>query len=150
MKSSLSLLAISPARRGTFPRASPFDYMTLPVFGLGMGEMIGWHAQPWIQLTLATPVVLWAGAPFFVPSPQFPADQFAFTIGPKNVEVENVRRVIDALPRRGQRDELGLPEQVGLGLRQLVVLVRAPVVDERRAGLEPQGEAGVRFHRPRA
>src|SRR5262245_42311863 len=40
--------------------------LTLPVFALGMGEMIGWHAQPWIQLALASPVVLWAGAPFFV------------------------------------------------------------------------------------
>jgi L-ascorbate metabolism protein UlaG (beta-lactamase superfamily) len=46
------------------------------------------------------------GAPFFVPSPQFPADQFAFTIGPKNVEVENVRRVIEALPHRGKLDYL--------------------------------------------
>ncbi len=40
------------------------------------------------------------GAPFFVPSTQFPADQFATTIGPKNVEVENVKRVVDVLPRR--------------------------------------------------
>jgi hypothetical protein len=46
------------------------------------------------------------GAPFFVPSPQFPADQFALTIGPKNVEVENVARVVEALPRRGKLDYL--------------------------------------------
>lgn len=46
------------------------------------------------------------GAPFFIPSPQFPADQFAFTIGPKNVEVENVARVVEALPRRGKLDYL--------------------------------------------
>lgn len=46
------------------------------------------------------------GAPFFVPSPQFPADQFAFTIGPKNVEVANVARVVDALPRHGRLDYL--------------------------------------------
>jgi len=44
------------------------------------------------------------GAPYFVPSPQFPADQFAFTIGPRTVEVGNVARVIDALPHHGRLD----------------------------------------------
>jgi Cu+-exporting ATPase len=38
---------------------------TAPVFAIGMGEMAGLHARPWVQLALATPVVLWAGAPFF-------------------------------------------------------------------------------------
>jgi Cu+-exporting ATPase len=40
--------------------------LTVPVFVLGMGEMLGITPHPWIQLALATPVVLWAGAPFFV------------------------------------------------------------------------------------
>ena len=49
--------------------------LTLPVLTLAMGEMIpgrpldAWippAAQPWIQLALATPAVLWGGAPFFV------------------------------------------------------------------------------------
>ncbi|MBI1239354.1 MAG: cadmium-translocating P-type ATPase [Alphaproteobacteria bacterium] len=45
---------------------------TIPVFVLAMGGMwLGLHAllpagvQPFIELALATPVVLWAGAPFF-------------------------------------------------------------------------------------
>jgi Cu+-exporting ATPase len=37
--------------------------LTLPLFGL---EMSGHALAPWIQLALATPVVLWAGFPFFV------------------------------------------------------------------------------------
>jgi P-type Cu+ transporter len=49
--------------------------LTIPVFVLAMGEMIpgrpldAWlsHVQQlWLQLVLATPVVLWGGAPFFV------------------------------------------------------------------------------------
>jgi Cu+-exporting ATPase len=48
--------------------------LTAPVFVLEMGEHmfglaahIGGHgASNWLQFTLATPVVLWAGAPFFV------------------------------------------------------------------------------------
>jgi Cu+-exporting ATPase len=47
--------------------------LTLPVFALEMGghltgltERIGQHASNWIQFALATPVVLWAGWPFFV------------------------------------------------------------------------------------
>jgi len=41
--------------------------LTAPVFAMGMaGEMAGMHPHPWWQLVLATPVVLWAGAPFFV------------------------------------------------------------------------------------
>ncbi len=50
--------------------------LTLPVFALAMSEMLPgggpvarWLPQrglTWIQLALATPVVLWGGAPFFV------------------------------------------------------------------------------------
>ena len=46
--------------------------LTLPVVFLAMGEMMPWLAawldkpwNAWAQLLLATPVVLWAGAPFF-------------------------------------------------------------------------------------
>jgi Cu+-exporting ATPase len=45
--------------------------LTLPVFVIGMGSHLGlMHLVPppwsnWISLALATPVVLWAGAPFF-------------------------------------------------------------------------------------
>ena len=45
--------------------------LTVPVFALEMGGHLGLHLLPpawsnWISLLLATPVVLWAGAPFFV------------------------------------------------------------------------------------
>ena len=47
--------------------------ITLPVFGLEMGShifglhgFIGRQTSNWMQLALATPVVLWAGWPFFV------------------------------------------------------------------------------------
>jgi P-type Cu+ transporter len=49
--------------------------LTIPVFALGMSELlpgqpvqrvIPMAAMAWIQLALATPVVLWAGWPFFV------------------------------------------------------------------------------------
>ena len=47
--------------------------LTLPVFALEMGghvfgitERVGQQNSNWLQLVLATPVVLWAGAPFFV------------------------------------------------------------------------------------
>ena len=47
--------------------------LTLPVFMLEMGghftgltERLGQQTSNWLQLVLATPVVLWAGAPFFV------------------------------------------------------------------------------------
>lgn len=47
--------------------------LTLPVFVLEMGghlvdihHLVGQQASNWIQLGLATPVVLWAGWPFFV------------------------------------------------------------------------------------
>ena len=45
--------------------------LTVPVFVLEMGGHLGLHLLPpawsnWISLVLATPVVLWAGAPFFV------------------------------------------------------------------------------------
>ncbi|SOR30648.1 membrane protein of unknown function [Methylorubrum extorquens] len=47
--------------------------LTLPVFVLEMGghlfgltELLGQQTSNWIQLALATPVVLWAGWPFFV------------------------------------------------------------------------------------
>ena len=46
--------------------------LTLPVFALAMGEMIPAvrhlvppHVSLWVQLALATPVVLWGGWPFF-------------------------------------------------------------------------------------
>src|ERR1700761_5731265 len=44
--------------------------LTVPVFALEMGGDLGLHLVPpswsnWISLLLATPVVLWAGAPFF-------------------------------------------------------------------------------------
>ncbi|MGA7616470.1 MAG: YHS domain-containing protein, partial [Thermoanaerobaculia bacterium] len=49
--------------------------LTLPLLFIAMSEMIpgtffanlhGWHFRPWLELILATPVVLWGGAPFFV------------------------------------------------------------------------------------
>jgi len=44
--------------------------LTLPVFALEMGGHLGLMHPPvwsnWISLALSTPVVLWAGAPFFV------------------------------------------------------------------------------------
>jgi Cu+-exporting ATPase len=45
--------------------------LTLPLVALAMGtELFGWHLLPmreavWLQLALATPVVLWGGWPFF-------------------------------------------------------------------------------------
>jgi len=46
--------------------------LTLPVFALemgqhltGLGHLVGQSTSNWVQLVLATPVVLWAGAPFF-------------------------------------------------------------------------------------
>ncbi|WP_408640613.1 heavy metal translocating P-type ATPase [Allosphingosinicella deserti] len=45
--------------------------LSIPLLILSMGaDMLGWHllpmrALPWVQLALAAPVVLWAGAPFF-------------------------------------------------------------------------------------
>jgi Cu+-exporting ATPase len=38
----------------------------VPVAVIGMGEMWGGHPNPWLQLILATPVVVWGGWPFFV------------------------------------------------------------------------------------
>jgi Cu+-exporting ATPase len=47
--------------------------LTAPLLALAMGDMVVpglavrlGRAAPWIQLALATPVVLWGGAPFFV------------------------------------------------------------------------------------
>jgi Cu+-exporting ATPase len=49
--------------------------LTIPVFALGMSDLIpgqplqqlvSMRALQWVQLTLATPVVLWCGWPFFV------------------------------------------------------------------------------------
>ncbi|MDG2050740.1 MAG: heavy metal translocating P-type ATPase [Myxococcota bacterium] len=49
--------------------------LTLPVFGLAMGEMVPGHPlnelldakhRSWVEGVLATPVVLWCGAPFLV------------------------------------------------------------------------------------
>jgi Cu+-exporting ATPase len=44
--------------------------LTLPVFAIEMGSHLGLHLVPpmwsnWISFVLSTPVVLWAGAPFF-------------------------------------------------------------------------------------
>src|SRR3954451_7118854 len=45
---------------------------SIPLLILGMSEMLGMHGLavkpwlPWIELALATPVVLWCGWPFFV------------------------------------------------------------------------------------
>jgi P-type Cu+ transporter len=45
--------------------------LSVPLVGLTMGtELFGWHMLPmraseWVQLALATPVVLWGGWPFF-------------------------------------------------------------------------------------
>jgi Cu+-exporting ATPase len=39
---------------------------TIPVAALGMSEMWGGHPNPWVELVLATPVVVWGGWPFFV------------------------------------------------------------------------------------
>jgi hypothetical protein len=44
------------------------------------------------------------GPPFFVASTEFPADQFAFTQGPYNVDVASVTRVRNALPANGRLD----------------------------------------------
>lgn len=46
------------------------------------------------------------GPPYFVASPQFPADIYATTIGPRTVEVANVARVVNALPHHGKLDYL--------------------------------------------
>ncbi len=47
--------------------------LTLPLVAIAMGRMVPSISEilhgtftPWIELALATPVVLWAGAPFFV------------------------------------------------------------------------------------
>jgi Cu+-exporting ATPase len=47
--------------------------LTAPLLALAMGDMVApglavrlGRAAPWIQLALATPVVLWGGAPFFL------------------------------------------------------------------------------------
>ncbi|HUM11056.1 MAG TPA: heavy metal translocating P-type ATPase [Myxococcaceae bacterium] len=45
--------------------SAPF---TAALLAAAMGEMVGWHPPSWIgwlELVLASPVVLWAGAPFF-------------------------------------------------------------------------------------
>jgi Cu+-exporting ATPase len=44
--------------------------LAIPLLVLAMGEMVGFaplgpHALPWVELALATPVVLWGGLPFF-------------------------------------------------------------------------------------
>jgi Cu+-exporting ATPase len=41
--------------------------LTVPVFALAMGGMLrSFRFQGWVEMALATPVVLWAGWPFFV------------------------------------------------------------------------------------
>jgi L-ascorbate metabolism protein UlaG (beta-lactamase superfamily) len=44
------------------------------------------------------------GPPFFVASPQFPADQYAYTQGPYLVDVPSVLKVKEALPAGGKLD----------------------------------------------
>lgn len=44
------------------------------------------------------------GPPFFVPSVEFPADRYAYTEGPFNVDVESIKRVVAALPAGGRLD----------------------------------------------
>lgn len=44
------------------------------------------------------------GPPFFVASPQFPADQFAYTQGPYTVDFASVLAVKEALPAAGKLD----------------------------------------------
>ena len=46
------------------------------------------------------------GPPFFFAPPGFPADQFAFTQGPRTVDVASVTRVRDALSANGKLDYL--------------------------------------------
>ncbi|CAN5221370.1 copper-translocating P-type ATPase [soil metagenome] len=47
-------------------------FLAVPLLILTMGgDLFGWHLidpmiSPWVQLALATPIVFWAGAPFFV------------------------------------------------------------------------------------
>src|SRR4026208_999930 len=52
-------------------------FLTIPVFAIGMSDLIpgqplqhrvGQSTLNWLQLVLATPVVLWGGWPFFVPA----------------------------------------------------------------------------------
>jgi P-type Cu+ transporter len=38
----------------------------LPMLGVPLDRWLGRTVEPWVQLVLATPVVLWAGWPFFV------------------------------------------------------------------------------------
>jgi Cu+-exporting ATPase len=65
----------SPERRDMRRRFWFSAALTLPLFVLSMGEMLPGsplagiaapHALVWIQLALATPVVLWGGWPFFL------------------------------------------------------------------------------------
>ena len=59
--------------------------LTLPLVVLAMGsELFGWHFLPmhasvWVQLVLATPVVLWGGWPFF--------DRFRASIKTRNLNM---------------------------------------------------------------
>ncbi|MCH2185343.1 heavy metal translocating P-type ATPase, partial [Myxococcota bacterium] len=77
-------MALEPMEVSSEPNAELIDMsrrfgwavlLTLPVFGLAMGEMIpgnplnawlGAKHRSWVEGILATPVVLWCGAPFLV------------------------------------------------------------------------------------
>ena len=77
-------MALEPMEVSSEPNAELIDMsrrfgwavlLTLPVFGLAMGEMIpgnplnewlGAKPRSWVEGILATPVVLWCGAPFLV------------------------------------------------------------------------------------
>jgi Cu+-exporting ATPase len=64
----------NPELRDMTRRFRISEALTVPLLGIAMGHMLpgmpmqrlipgGW--EPWIELILATPVVLWGGAPFF-------------------------------------------------------------------------------------
>jgi Cu+-exporting ATPase len=79
-------MALEPATVGAEPEADPeladmtrrfvvSAALALPLLGLAMSEMLpgapltralGARTSVWLQLALATPIVLWGGAPFFV------------------------------------------------------------------------------------
>lgn len=57
--------APSDEERDMLRRFTVAAVLTVPLLAIAMGEM--WVTAPaWVQLALAAPVVLWAGAPFFV------------------------------------------------------------------------------------
>jgi P-type Cu+ transporter len=60
--------ATSPELREMWHRLLASCPPTLALLGFAMAEMVGWPAFAWlnwVELAIATPVVVWAGAPFF-------------------------------------------------------------------------------------